>query len=554
MQNKVGRNWIFAQIEGYKFRIIILCITSAINALLSVILVMCSKSLIDEAVAGNKQSMIIYGASLIGIVIVQMALSSLYLHLEMRIQSRLDIKIKNRLLKSIIHTRHEEVMNYHTGDFLNRLTTDVRLISEGIVSLIPTTVSVTVKLIGIIAALIYLQPYFTVIFILIGVFVFIIASFLRRVVKSLHKQVQETEGKIRSFLQEMLHNMLTIKIYNSSKHIMERMKQFQEVNYKSKMKRRNVGIITNLGFAFIFQLGYLYAFVWCARGLFIGTMTFGELTAIVQYVGQVSSPFSVLSSNLQKYYEMLASAERLIEIEQLPNDGQATEILDKTIKLIVFEHITFSYDNNLVLDDVSFEVPFGTKVMITGESGAGKSTLFKLILGLYKPDSGKVYIKYEDASTQEIQSVNEKLFAFVPQGNTMFSGTIKENITMFDSNVNMEDIESAIRTSMSESFIRTLADGVDSDIGESGLGLSEGQLQRLTIARAFASKQNIILLDEATSALDIDTERELYKNIEKMVGSTFFIITHRVSTCNICDYELMVKDGKVELKMEKEII
>ena len=319
----------------------------------------------------------------------------------------------------------------------------------------------------------------------------------------------------------------------------------QNIHYKAQMKRRTLSIFANAGFSFVFQAGYLFAMVWGARGIYLGIMTYGTLTAILQLVNQIQQPFANLSGLLPMFYGVLASAERIIELENLPEEKPSERKLNyNDFKEISVKNMSFSYGENHVLNDVNIEIEKGDFVSLTGLSGGGKSTLFLLLLGAYQPTEGTITFDTADDKYHCGQETR-RLFAYVPQGNFLFSGTVEENIRMLNENASTEDVIAAAKVACAYDFIQDFPDKFETKIGEKGFGISEGQAQRIAIARAILSNAPILLLDEATSALDEETEARLLANIADLKNRTCLIVTHRPAALSICGKHLLLNVGDI---------
>ena len=316
------------------------------------------------------------------------------------------------------------------------------------------------------------------------------------------------------------------------------------------MKRRNLSVISEVGFNVIFRLSYLYALIWCTYKLYLNKITVGSLTSIVQLITQVQAPIIELSRSFQGIFSMIGSAERIIELENIKEDKVDSIInpvsLYDNLKSIVLRNVNFTYKNKKIFENTNFEVQKGEIVAIYGESGIGKSTLLKLILGIIEKQSGDIYFSLENNKSQDINNNTRGMFTYVPQGKFVLTGTIRENITFVNKDISEEDLNEALEVSNCKKFINQLEDGIDTKLGENGSGLSEGQIQRIAIARAIASKAPILILDEITSSLDSKTEQEVLNNIKKLKNRTCIIVTHRNSISNICDREFIVENRTIK--------
>ncbi len=380
---------------------------------------------------------------------------------------------------------------------------------------------------------------------------FLTITILRNKLKSLHKKTQETDGEVRSFMQECIENLLALKVFSVNEKIENKSSTLQEENFKVKMERKNYSVVGNATYNFIFSAGYLFALIYGGIKILGGLLTYGALSAILQLVNNVQVPFASLSNVLPKYYAMIASAERLIEIEDIESEPKQNK-LDKDsvydkMKGICIKDVNFAYDRDVVLKNANFYINKGDFVVIEGASGIGKSTLIKLMLGVYSANSGEIYADLGEEKLQ-LNSSTRALFSYVPQGNMLFSGTLKDNVTFIKQDASEEEIERALTISCVKDFVDELPFGLQTVVGENGVGLSEGQIQRIAIARAILCDAPIILLDEATSALDETTERILLNNLKDIEDITLIIISHKKAAENICNRKVKVSSkGIVEI-------
>lgn len=343
-----------------------------------------------------------------------------------------------------------------------------------------------------------------------------------------------------------MENMRLIKASDLEVKMENQAESCQAEHMKAQLHRRTYSITSNAGMNFIFQMGYLYALVWGGLKISSHAMSYGTLTAILQLVGQIQTPFSSMSGVLQKLYGMLSSAERLEELFNLEDEkGEDLVNTYHEFQEMQLRNLNFSYDRMDVLKDVNFTVKSGDFIALTGLSGGGKSTLFLLMLGIYQPLEGSIQFQFENG-VEAAGKRTRKLFAYVPQGNTLFSGTLRENIAMFAENSTEEQIWHAAEVACVKEFIAEQPEGLDTVIGERGVGLSEGQAQRIAVARAILSGAPILLLDEATSALDGETEKRLLENIAALKNKTCIIVTHRKAALAICNRCLNLENGKIE--------
>ncbi|HNX93065.1 MAG TPA: ABC transporter ATP-binding protein, partial [Syntrophomonas sp.] len=457
---------------------ILLVLGNAAFAICGVGFALLSRSVIDGAVAGDKKTFIYFALLLLGVILLQLFLRLLCRNLEETIKARLEKSYKGRLFNRLLYKDYSAVSTYHSGELLNHLTSDVTIISEGVTTIIPSLVSMLTRLSCAFAVLVAIDGSFALFFAVGGIMLFIVIGAFRGLMKRMHKKVLETDGKLRSFMQESLENLLALKIFAVQKQMTDQVSKLQDLNYAVKMKRMKASIFANSGFSFIFQAGYLYALVWSAYKLYMHSISFGTLTAILQLVGQVQTPFIGLSGLLPRYYGVLASVERIMELENLPNEveinsaGVDCHELASRFDAVVFDNVSFSYDRDTIFENTSLRISKGDFALLSGPSGIGKTTLLQLLLGVFKPDGGEIYLQMIDGRRINTDQHTRQLFAFVPQGNLLLSGSIRENIAFVKSNATDSEIMEAARISCADDFIKELPAGLDTVIGEKGYGLS----------------------------------------------------------------------------------
>ncbi len=555
MKDKNTLNWIMERAKGQIPMIFVLSAMRSLVTVLGVIFALTSKNIIDAATTGNKAELWQSATVLFVIIVAQILIKLLGQSVEIKITARLNMRIRTHLFSAILGRDFSALGTYHSGDLLTRISNDAGIISGGIISLVPSVIALLIGLSYALYALIRLDKNFALIFLVGGILLLIAISAFRGVMKNLHKKVQETEGKVRSYFQESLSSILMIKVFGIEKTVEAKGDELQDDNFRAQMKRRNLSIFASSSLGFIFSVGSFYALVHSAYRLYLGVISFGTLTAILQLVGQIQSPFAGLSGVLPRYYAILASAERIIEIESLPEEDSSKALLDKEktyskMEKIVFKDISFAYDRDIVLENAELTVNKGDFAVIGGISGIGKSTLIKLLLGVINPTSGEIYIQTNDERIC-VGKHARPLFSYVPQGNLLLSGTIREAVSIVNEDATDTSIMEAAEVCCAADFIKELPQGLDTHIGEKGFGLSEGQIQRLAITRAILSDAPVILLDEATSALDEETEKRLLENIKMLKGKTCIIISHKRAAFDICNKHIYIENKKIRVE-EKE--
>ena len=557
VNKKIGKNdtnvikWMFTVCKKQFPMMILLVVLNAIYGISSVFFAKFSKSIIDGATQAKDFNIVIkFALCMLFLVAFQMILNITKNSLSERCSARLEMILKKYILDLVIKKDYQCVTSYHTGDLQNRMFNDVTLVANGFTTIIPESAYFGAKLLSSLIYLIVIDKIFALIFVIGGFTIFFITRILRKTLKKLHKKVQETEGKTRSFIQEILTNLLVIKAFAVDEKVNETTDELQNDNFKARMTKRNFSICANVGLGSIFSIGTVFAIAFGAYGILFKAMTYGTVTAIIQLVNQVQSPFVSLSGIMPKYYNTIASAERLMELDDLPDEKEINkneidkDTVYRALKSIEFENITFSFDRDLILDNTSLSINKGDFVAIMGISGIGKSTLLKLLLGVFNVNSGSIYLN-TDNSKIFVDKNTRKLFSYVPQGNMLISGTIKDNITFIKPSATDDEIAKAIEISCAKQFIDELPLGIETVIGEKGMGLSEGQIQRLAIARSLLANSPVLLLDEATSALDEQTEKQFLTNLKTLDNITCLIVSHKKAALDICNKSIKIKNGKI---------
>lgn len=542
--------WLIKNSKSQRANLIWLILANAFFSVMTVGFAYVIKLVIDGAINRDKNLFIIGVIIILSIVLLQFVFRLLISGLTEHIKGKLEITYKTLLFNEILKKKYKNVTEYHSGELLNRLTADVSVVAEGMATILPTVIASVTRLILAVVVLCLIDWLFALAFVIAGLMVFLVIGLLRKKLKTLHKKSQETEGKTRSFMQECLENILAIKVFSVTKKTKEIADDLQEKNFKVKMQRRNYTILGNSTYNFIFSAGYIFALIFGAVKLFNGTVGFGygDLSAILQLVNSVQVPFATLSGVMPKLYSTTASAERIMEIEELEEDYTVQMIeplgLYEKMDSIEVKDVSFTYgDREKVYDGASLSIAKGQSVAITGVSGVGKSTIMKLLLGVYLADKGEIYFNLKDQKVPASESTRS-MFAYVPQGNMLFSGTVRDNVTFINSNATEQEIDNALEISCAKEFIDNLPNKLSTAVGENGLGLSEGQIQRIAIARAVLSNAPVLLLDEATGSLDEKTEQQVIQNLLSLKNKTVILVSHRHTAIKMCQKIVRVDDKK----------
>lgn len=552
--NKNKKNSLYRLWKKSKKQMWLIILLTFLNMLVSasyVVPALISRLLINTASSAasfNEVSdkIVLYTCALIAFVIIVVGLMVLNSHLRAVITGRLEKEMRSSFFENIVKKEYSEITKLHSGEILNRFTSDIDIVVSGITSFVPEAISVLTKVIAGFVFIAVFNINYALFILLVGIFILSGAVFLKRFYKRIHKQTQEASGIMRGFTQECIENTVVVKTFSNSEHLLKKLDAYLKNIYDLKIKRNNISNVAGGGATLIYKIVYYATLCWGAFMIAGKSMDYGTLMAFMQIVSQISSPFFNASSLLTKLYSAMASAERLAELEDLADEASSSsfdaDFTYKNMSGISVEGVSFGYGKEQIMTNTSFFVPKGSCVAVTGLSGTGKSTLFKLLLGLYVPSSGGIFT---ETATDKIKlsSATRSLFAYVPQGNMLISGSISENIS-FGKRASAETIAEAAKTACIYDFITSLPDGFETKIGEHGLGLSEGQIQRIAIARALCCDSGILLLDECTSALDMQTEEKLLENIKKLNTKTIFFISHKNAALSICDMHLNLDNGK----------
>ncbi|MBQ6894440.1 MAG: ABC transporter ATP-binding protein [Clostridia bacterium] len=528
-----------------------LSLCAAAVSWVSVRFALVSKDLLDSAIISEKR--IFFKDNLIKLaflVAAQLFLHILYTLVSLKTEGMLRNKLQSVLFNKLLYKKWQSVSEYHSGELLNRLNGDVNIVSSHIISMVPNVMALVSKIALAFGALYMLDKDFAFIFLIVGPVVMIIARLYSSRIKPLSKKCLESQGSLHSFLLESIRNIIVIKSFGKAEEITSEASKLQKKNLSLIMKRGYLNVFANILFYISLTTGYYFAVAWCAWKIANALMTVGTFTAIIQLVGQVQTPFKDLASVIPQFYTLTVSAERITELENLPNEELRYKNIDAAslyneMKNISINDISFSYNEEVIFENANVTIPKGSLVAISGISGIGKSTLIKLIMGIITPNDGEIRVNTSNNSYIADASLR-KLFAYVPQGNMILSGSIKDNITFMSDNIDEEKVIEAAKTACIWDVIESLPNGLDTVLGEGGTGLSEGQIQRLAVARAVYSDAPILLLDEATSALDEATEEKMLDNIMNNEEKTCIIISHKRCAIDKCNMRLDIENMMIK--------
>lgn len=454
--------------------------------------------------------------------------------LGIKAQNRMQQQMLDRLLRSEWHGRER----YHSGDVINRLEQDVATVVSFVTETLPGALSVAAMFAGAFIYLLRMDAVLALITVaMLPLFMLTSRIYIARM-RKFTRRVRRSDSRVQSLLQETVQNRMLIKTLECDDMIVRRLGSTQSVLRRHVRRRTAFSVMSNLLLNTGFSAGYLVAFLWSAIRLQHGTLTFGGMTAFLQLVYRIQSPARDLTKLAPAFVAVFTAAERLMELEEMPQEEQADGEQMAAPCGVRLDGVSYAYDDGKdnVIDNLSFDFRPGTCTAILGETGAGKTTLIRLMLALVRPTAGRLTI-YNAEGSREVSPAERCNFVYVPQGNTLLSGTIRTNLRLADPAATEQDMLGALHTACAD-FVEKLPDGLDTKVTEGGGGLSEGQAQRIAIARALLRGRGIMLFDEATSALDPATERKLLENILSGHDKTVVFITHRPAVMDYCDQTL----------------
>ncbi|NDV67001.1 ABC transporter ATP-binding protein [Bacteroides sp. 224] len=531
--------WLWSVSAGQRKRIFLSCLIGLLNTGFSLGFIAASMRVIDVstgAIGSMPKDFRIAAAITIILLIAQLLGGLLNTWLDNRMQVETENALRRRLFARLLHSRWNELKQFHTGDMVNRIEQDTQAITGLLVFTLPDAIVTGFQLIASFVFFYLLDHSLPWLLVLI-LPVFLLASrfYMKRMRRYTH-DIRQSDSHIQATIQESLQHHTVIKTLEQNDRHIEKLDNLQstlrqQVNYRTRFSLFSRSII-----AFAFSGGYLIAFLWGAVRLSQGSMTFGVMTAFLQLVGKIQRPVLDLAKMIPTLITALTATDRLMELEALNIDESGEKKMFRQTPSVILNNLTFAYQpqQKAVFNDLSMEFPAGSHIAVMGETGKGKTTLIRLLLALIAPQQGTAYLT--DGETREpISPLTRCNFVYVPQGNTLFSGTIRDNLLMGNPEASTSEMETALRIAVAD-FVFALPQGIDTLINEQGGGLSEGQAQRISIARALLRPGSILLLDEATSALDAETESQLLVNLKECCkGKTVIFITHHADLAEGCE-------------------
>ena len=530
--------WLWRAWRGNRMQASLNAALGVVDVVLSLTQVWAVKHAIDVA-SGVVRGSVYWAVALMGALILlgfAVSIAAIWGRnvLGVRAQNRMQQATLERIMQAEWHSRE----HFHSGDVLNRLEQDVLNVVSFLTETIPSTLS-TLLMFGGAFACMYMMDHTLALILVVMIPVFVLVSkvYMRKM-RALSRRVRESDSEVQASMQETVQHRMVIKTLEATQAMIGRLEATQAKLRHNVIERTKFSVFSNFVLNFGFSAGYLLAFLWAAVRMSAGSLTFGGMTAFLQLVNRIQSPARSLTKLVPAFVSVLTAAERLMQLEEEPREPDGAPIRLASPCGIRLESVDYRYDDgtNDVLRDLTFDFAPGSTTAILGETGAGKTTLVRLLLALMRPTNGHIYM-YDADGEREMSPLMRCNFVYVPQGNTLLSGTIRENLLLGDATATDAEMREALRRSCAE-FVFDLPDGLDTRCSEQGGGLSEGQAQRIAIARALLRNRSVMIFDEATSALDGETESRLLRNLLEDNRHTIVFITHRPAVLTYCDKKL----------------
>ena len=546
--------WLWRVLRGNRLQTVLNAVIGLLGVVVSLLMVWAMQRTIDMA-AGYRPGSVYWGVAVMGgLMLCEFALSIS----RVWIRNILGVKAQNvmqqQMLDRLLRAEWRGRETRHSGDVMNRLEQDVRTVVTFITETLPNTVSTLVMFVGAFFYLLQMDTWLAVITVAILPLFLVVSRIYVSQMRKFSRRVRNSDSEIQSLMTEAVQHRMLLKTLEAGDHVVERLGEQQTELRQHVRRRTQFSIASNLFINGGFSLGYLVAFLWGAVRLSAKTITFGQMTAFLQLVYRIQGPARDLTRLAPAFVHVFTAAERLMELEEVPEEQQGEGIRMETPCGVQLNDVSYTYDDGTtpVLDHLSFDFRPGTCTAILGETGAGKTTLVRLLLALLQPTEGTVEIYEESCEVRgtrcEVRGVRRERisplhrcnFVYVPQGNTLLSGSVRDNLLLARPDATDTDLRRVLHMACAD-FVDTLPQGLDTILSEVGGGLSEGQAQRIAIARALLRDRPIMIFDEATSALDSDTERQLLENILADHRKTVLFITHRPAVVDYCDQVLRVE-------------
>lgn len=546
MTYRQSAKWLLSQTKGMRGRLLWRILVGTLRVAVTLWFVIVCKQMVDVATGFGSAPLWIGAVQLILCIALQLSLSAIGSRLTVDMSAQLTNALRQKLFARALYARWSGRREMHTSDLMERMKKDVDTIVELLAVSLPTAVITAIQLVGAAALLAWLDWRLCIVLVAIMPIALLLGRPWLGKMRRLSRQIRSTDSGIHTLLQEHLRHRTLDAAFSSRRAAVSELETMQSDWQATVMRRNTLSIATRTAVSLGFSAGYATAFIWGVNSLMAGSITFGVLTAFLQLVAQIQRPTVELARQVPGYVYATASVERLQEILELPAeddyDEQSAAEQFRSAPGLRLDDVSFAYeddpDGKPVFQSLSYDFRPGSLTAVTGPTGAGKTTLMRLLLALVAPSSGSISLYTDENRSTPLSPSTRRHIVYVPQGNTLLSGTIADNLRLANRNATEEEMAEALRSARAD-FVMQLPEGLQTRVGEGGIGLSEGQAQRIAIARALLRPGRIMLFDEPTSALDPQTESELLETIRSLAGHrTIILITHRPATATACDSRL----------------
>ena len=534
--------WLWRSSRGLRLQAVLNAVIGILSVCLDFAFIYATKWTIDIATNRAEGSLRVAAYTLAGIMISKIMLGFARKWVSALLGVRSLNILQKRLFAHLLQSEWNGHEDRHSGDTLNRMEQDVRDLASCITETIPAILEVSFRLVGAFFYLFHMDASLACLIVCIVPFFLLLSKVYVRKMRAITRNIRSTESRVQSILQESIQHRAILKTLERTKTMIEKLMLTQSELRRHVRHRAVFSSMSSTLLSIGFGTGYLVTFLWGVNSLQAGTITYGMMISFIQLVGQIQGPFRDMTRFIPVFISTITASERLMELEEMPLEDDSDPITFTQGAGVRLTDVSFHYKEGgrTILSHFSCDFPKGSTTAILGETGAGKTTLIRLVLALLKPTEGKVEM-YDGNQAVKVSPRTRNNLVYVPQGNTLFSGTIRDNLLLGNPEATEEDMREALETACA-GFVMDRPDGLDAICGELGAGLSEGQAQRIAIARALLRKGSILLLDEATSALDMQTEKQLLKNLsQREAGQTIICVTHRPAVMEYCSQVIEMK-------------
>lgn len=552
--------WLLKVMSRYKLEIVGYTIMGVVGIAMGFGASIASKYLIDAVVNHSNGTIATAAALVIGLAVFQIVINAVSSFVSSRVGTRVSNEIRSRIYDGMATSKWESINKYHSGDLINRLEGDVSSVSTSVISFLPGLLTKFLQFFGCLGIVLYYDVTLAFLALMSAPVLFFSSRFMTKMMRKYNLESRQMNGKVLSFSEESIQNLQTVKAFGLTKEYSEKFKVILTGYRNMRLAHDKFTILTTLVLSFIGLVVAYSCYGWGVYRLWSGAITFGTMTLFLQLSGSLTSSFSAIVSTIPSVISVATAAGRIKEITELPKENledfeKAKSLLpvarEKGVS-VVAENITYAYadsDRN-VLNNISFFAQPGETIALVGPSGEGKTTILRLLLGLVEKSQGNLKLNVSGGDVIDISPSTRQFCSYVPQENAIFTGSIAENLRIVNSDATDSELKEALKIADALDFVEALPLGLETVVGERGVNFSEGQVQRLSIARAILCNAPLLIMDEATSALDSDTEKRVLRGLMESDGKrTCIITTHRPSMLKYCNriYELQ-ENGTIKVR------